>query len=64
MKVLVKFKPNGAGCINFNTYFNVRGVQYKKDEDGEKLELLYPIAKRHEIRLNNQIDFVCIDELD
>ena len=64
MKVQVKFKPNGANCINIHTYFNVRGVHYVKDEEGEKLLLLYPISKMHEIRLNSQVEFIDIDEFD
>ena len=35
-----------------------------KDEEGEKLLLLYPISKMHEIRLNSQVEFIDIDEFD
>ena len=59
----VKFKENGDGFINYHTYFNVRGVNYEKDEGGGRLVLLYPIAKSHVIRLN-QVDFLCIEEID
>ena len=64
MKVQVRYKINGDGCINILTYFNVRGVSYINEGQVAKLVLLYPVAKQHEIILNSQVDFINIDDID